>query len=169
MNSKYNRYGINKNTYDLLFNEKEEYKKECSKELMTVELFLSNPKTINRKTFLWLERLIEMQYYKINYFNIRKKLLSDGYIYKDKNIKFFVIKRSEDSPPTKSGLVNNQIVIGDELIKVENESISITNKSYIQKADKSLYRIHLVLINEKKNKEMVFETLVPTINDLEEE
>ena len=88
---------------------------------------------------------------------------------KDKNIKFFVIKRSEDSPPTKSGLVNNQIVIGDELIKVENESISITNKSYIQKADKSLYRIHLVLINEKKNKEMVFETLVPTINDLEEE
>lgn len=88
MESKYNKYGINKNTYDLLFNEKEEFKKECSKELMTIELFLSNPKTINRRTFLWLERLLDMYFDKINYFNIRKKLLGKGYIYQDKNIKF---------------------------------------------------------------------------------
>lgn len=84
----YNKHGINKNTYDLLFNEKEEYKKECSKELMTVELFLSNKKILNRKAFIWLERLIDMQYYKINYFNIRKRLLNNSYIYKDENIKF---------------------------------------------------------------------------------
>lgn len=38
MKSKYTIDGVNKETYKLLFDEKEEYKKECSKEIYTIDL-----------------------------------------------------------------------------------------------------------------------------------
>ena len=91
MESKCNRFGINKNTYDLLFNQKnchDRRKKDCSKEIMTIENYFKHQTKLRDILFVWLVKLIEMYYLEINYFHIRKKLLQPGYVYQDNNIKF---------------------------------------------------------------------------------
>lgn len=87
---------------------------------------------------------------------------------KDSNKNYFLIKNDETTFQ-KSGFDNGQIVIDDIYIKPENKDITISNKSYIQKTDNSLYKIQLFLTNEKTNQEKIFEAQVRTINDREEE
>lgn len=93
MNQKYNNFGININTYNLLFNESKEYKLERSKEIFTIEKSSHFPRKIFRNELLeisliWMIKLSDMLYYRINYFNISKNLLKKGYTYNDGNIKF---------------------------------------------------------------------------------
>jgi len=95
LQKKYDRHGINKNTYEIIFNEKEEGKKECSKEIFTIEMSSRKEKEIIMKPFIILKRIIEMYFYEINYFHIHKNLFSKGYTYKCKsgNFKFYYLEK----------------------------------------------------------------------------
>lgn len=87
---------------------------------------------------------------------------------KTKNIYYFSIQKTS-TVKTKSGFDSGQLYISDELIKVGNKDIIISNKSYIHKNEPGLYEIHLALINQKNKKEISFLNHVRTINDKEEE
>ncbi|MBQ8681654.1 MAG: hypothetical protein IJ509_01945 [Bacilli bacterium] len=50
--TKYTNHGINKNTYDLIFNEKEKNIRECSKEILTIEENFKHPKDLRDALFL---------------------------------------------------------------------------------------------------------------------
>lgn len=87
--SNYNKYGINKNTYDLLFKEEDiALTDQCSKEIFTVEMSSMYDRNILKCYFTFAYKLAHMCYYNINYFHIHKKIFGRGYRYKDKNIKF---------------------------------------------------------------------------------
>lgn len=92
MGSLYTKYGINKNTYKLLFEEKEEGKHECSKEIFTIEkssdyyrILKDHPSFL---PFIWWLKLIDMYFDGINYFNIKKYITKRGYHYTNKDISF---------------------------------------------------------------------------------
>lgn len=86
--SKYTIDGVNKETYKLLFAEKEEHKKECSKEIYTIELSSYYDRKIYYQLFNMIKKLMEMYFYEVNYFNIHKNIFSKGYTFKDDTIKF---------------------------------------------------------------------------------
>ena len=86
--SKYTVHGVNKETYKLLFDEKEEYKKECSKEIFTIEMSSCYERKVYYQLFNMLKKLMEMYYYKINYFNIHKNIFNKGYTFKNGSIEF---------------------------------------------------------------------------------
>ena len=86
--SKYTKHGVNKETYKLLFGEKEEYKKECSNEIYTIDLSSYYDRRFYLKLFIYLKKLMDMHFYSVNYFNIHKNLFSRGYTFKNKKTKF---------------------------------------------------------------------------------
>lgn len=86
--TKYTIHGVNKETYKLLFDEKEEYKNECSNEIYTIELSSCYDRKIYYRLFNIIKMLIDMYYYKVNYFNIHKNIFNKGYTFKNNNIKF---------------------------------------------------------------------------------
>lgn len=86
--SNYNRDGIHKNTYQLLFKEKETNLQDCSKEIFTIEMSSFHSRQLKDIPALWIVKLVEMYFYKINYFHIHKHLLKSGYSYLDKNSQF---------------------------------------------------------------------------------
>lgn len=116
-NAKYNRYGINKKTYDLLFHDQKRKemndKFECSKEIFTIETYFEHQQNISDIIALPIKRIIEMYDYHTNYFHIRKKLLGSGYIYQDKNIKFELDKLEKY---LKKILKNEDFLVKKEMI-----------------------------------------------------
>lgn len=89
-NTKYTRDGVNQNTFNLLFDEKsiKKGKKECSKEIRTIELSSIHEKKFILKLYYPLTRLLRMYQNDVNYFNIHKKIFARGYVFKNRNIKF---------------------------------------------------------------------------------
>lgn len=86
--SKYTNHGVNKETYKLLFDEKEEYKKECSNEIYTIEMSSCYDRKIYYQLLNLIKMLIDMYYRGVNYFNIHKNIFEKGYTFKNDNIKF---------------------------------------------------------------------------------
>lgn len=93
--SKYTIHGVNRNTYKLLFEEKEEYKRECSKEIDTIELSSFYDRRIHYRLYNIIKKIMDMYFYEVNYFNIHKDLFSRGYIFKkgDTRFKFYYLER----------------------------------------------------------------------------
>lgn len=88
-NSNYTRDGINKETYRILFEEREEHKRECSNEIFTIEkssLYNRKPQYLLSNFF---NRIIDMYFLRINYFNLHKNVFSKGYTFKNKDIEFW--------------------------------------------------------------------------------
>lgn len=71
-----------------MFNEKEEGKKECSKEIRTIEFSSMHEKRFILKLYYPLTKLLRMFQYEVNFFNIRKKIFTKGYVFKNKDTKF---------------------------------------------------------------------------------
>lgn len=86
-NSKYTIDGVNKETYKLLFNENEDTR-DCSKEIYTIELSSFCDRKIYYILFNIIKKIMDMYFYKVNYFNIHKNLFNKGYTFKNNNIKF---------------------------------------------------------------------------------
>lgn len=80
--------GVNKNTFDLIFNDKCKCDRECSKEIRTIELSSVPEKKIILKLYRPLIKLLEMYFDDVNFFNIRKRILTKGFQFKNKNQKF---------------------------------------------------------------------------------
>lgn len=86
--NKYTRHGVNSNTYNLLFFEKSTCEKECSEEIRTIELSSIHEQKLILKLNYPLTKLIKMHFYGVNFFNIRKRIFTRGYKFKNKNIEF---------------------------------------------------------------------------------
>lgn len=86
---KYTKDGVNKKTYQILFGaEKEEGKKECSKEIFTIEMSSFYSRKLSHKLSNIIQRLMDMYFYDVNYFNIHKNVFNKGYTFKNSDIKF---------------------------------------------------------------------------------
>jgi len=87
--SLYTKYGINKNTYKLLFEEKEEGKCECSKEIIMIEQSSIYDMIIKKYPlflpFIWWLKILDSCF---RYPNIRRNILKRGYSYINKDISF---------------------------------------------------------------------------------
>ena len=82
----YTEYGINKKTYDLLFNEKEENKEEISPAISAIDI-----SSIDRnELFLYSakNKMLELHKKKYGSFKIKKNYFDEGYTYKDNTDKF---------------------------------------------------------------------------------
>lgn len=88
MKNKYTIHGVNKNTFDLIFNDKCKCNKECSKEIRTIDLSSIHEKKIILKLFFPLRKLLTMYFRDVNFLNIRKRILTRGYKFKNKNYTF---------------------------------------------------------------------------------
>lgn len=86
--NKYTVDGVNKNTFDLIFNDKCKCNKECSKEIRTIELSSIPEKKFILKLGFPLRKLFTMYFNDVNFFNIRKRILTRGYKFKSKNQTF---------------------------------------------------------------------------------
>ncbi|CAM3109651.1 type II secretion system protein [Filibacter tadaridae] len=69
---------------------------------------------------------------------------------------------------TKTGFINNKLVVANQVINTKNENISILPGSSIVKKEEGQYEVILLLhLTSKKGKTMTFKNFIRTIDDID--
>ena len=87
--SKYTKDGISKETCRLLFDEKEQNKKEHFNEIFTIEMSSLYDRKPYYIFYNFFKKVVDMYFYEVNYFNLHKNMFGKEYIFKNSDVEFW--------------------------------------------------------------------------------